>query len=57
MVGNFLVWSRVIADLIALLDIPSIMPGSDVVTQELLGWRPVHLGLIEDLDQGHYFNR
>ena len=22
---------------------------------ELLGWRPVQPGLIEDLDKGHYF--
>jgi nucleoside-diphosphate-sugar epimerase len=32
-------------------------PRSSVQTQELLGWRPVHLGLIADLEQGHYFNR
>jgi nucleoside-diphosphate-sugar epimerase len=41
---------------IAALDIPSILPGSSVQTQELLGWRPVHPGLIADLEQGHYFN-
>jgi len=41
---------------IAALDIPSIFPGSSVQTQELLGWRPVHPGLIADLEQGHYFN-
>jgi len=22
----------------------------------LLGWQPTHTGLIEDLDQGHYFD-
>lgn len=36
---------------IAALDIPR----SSVQTQELLGWRPVHPGLISDLEQGHYF--
>jgi nucleoside-diphosphate-sugar epimerase len=40
---------------IAALDIPSILPGSGVQTQELLGWKPVHPGLITDLEQGHYF--
>ncbi len=30
-------------------------PTSSARTQELLGWRPTHPGLIEDLDQGHYF--
>jgi len=24
-------------------------------TRELLGWEPTHQGLVEDLDQGHYF--
>jgi len=32
------------------------MPASSTITRELLGWTPVHPGLIEDLDQGHYFN-
>ncbi|MFB5189094.1 SDR family oxidoreductase [Alicyclobacillus fastidiosus] len=41
---------------IAALDIPSILPGSSVETQKLLGWRPVHSGLVADLEQGHYFN-
>jgi nucleoside-diphosphate-sugar epimerase len=31
-------------------------PTSSTLTQELLGWHPTHPGLIEDLDQGHYFN-
>jgi len=31
-------------------------PTSSAMTQELLGWRPVHPGLIDDLDKGHYFN-
>lgn len=30
-------------------------PRSSAQTQELLGWRPVHPGLLEDLEQGHYF--
>jgi nucleoside-diphosphate-sugar epimerase len=30
-------------------------PASSVLTRELLGWQPAHPGLIEDLDQGHYF--
>ena len=25
------------------------------VTQELLGWKPAHPGLIEDIEQGRYF--
>lgn len=40
---------------IAALDIPSVMPGATAQTRELLGWEPVHPGLIEDLEQGHYF--
>ncbi|MFJ7589092.1 hypothetical protein ACIQZO_17275 [Streptomyces sp. NPDC097617] len=30
-------------------------PASSTLTRELLGWRPVRPGLIEDLDKGHYF--
>jgi nucleoside-diphosphate-sugar epimerase len=30
-------------------------PTSSARTQQLLGWEPVHPGLIADLDQGHYF--
>jgi hypothetical protein len=30
------------------------MPASSTMTQELLGWRPIHSGLIEDIEQGHY---
>jgi nucleoside-diphosphate-sugar epimerase len=30
-------------------------PVSSALTQELLGWKPTHPGLIEDLDEGHYF--
>jgi nucleoside-diphosphate-sugar epimerase len=28
---------------------------SSVRTRSELGWRPTHPGLIEDLDEGHYF--
>jgi len=30
-------------------------PASSALTRELLGWQPTHRGLIDDLDQGHYF--
>jgi hypothetical protein len=30
-------------------------PVSSELTRELVGWQPTHPGLIEDLDQGHYF--
>jgi nucleoside-diphosphate-sugar epimerase len=32
------------------------MPASSAITQHLLGWRPAHPGLIEDIEQGHYFS-
>ena len=32
------------------------LPASSTVTRELLGWRPTRLGLLEDLEQGHYFD-
>jgi nucleoside-diphosphate-sugar epimerase len=32
-------------------------PASSELTRELLGWQPAEVGLIEDLGQGHYFNR
>lgn len=38
------------------LDISSAIPGNAAQTKELLGWKPVYPGLIEDLEQGHYFN-
>jgi len=28
---------------------------TSTITRELLGWEPVHPGLIEDLEAGHYF--
>jgi hypothetical protein len=31
------------------------VPASSVETQKVLSWKPVHPGLIADLDQGHYF--
>jgi nucleoside-diphosphate-sugar epimerase len=31
------------------------MPASSAITQELLGWKPTHPGLIEDIEEGHYF--
>jgi nucleoside-diphosphate-sugar epimerase len=31
------------------------MPASSAITQELMGWKPTHPGLIEDIQQGHYF--
>ena len=31
------------------------MPASSSITQDLLHWKPTHPGLIEDIDQGHYF--
>lgn len=32
-------------------------PASNALTRELLGWAPTHPGLIENLDQGHYFDQ
>jgi nucleoside-diphosphate-sugar epimerase len=31
------------------------MPASSAITRELLGWKPTHPGLLEDIGQGHYF--
>jgi nucleoside-diphosphate-sugar epimerase len=31
-------------------------PASSTLTRELLGWQPTQPGLIQDLDQGHYFH-
>jgi nucleoside-diphosphate-sugar epimerase len=33
------------------------VPASSALTRELLGWTPVHSGLIADLDEGHYFRQ
>lgn len=30
-------------------------PASSALTQQRLGWKPTHAGLVEDLEQGHYF--
>jgi nucleoside-diphosphate-sugar epimerase len=30
-------------------------PASSALTRDLLGWRPTGPGLIDDLEQGHYF--
>ncbi len=31
-------------------------PASSALTRELLGWQPTHAGLIDDLEEGHYFD-
>jgi nucleoside-diphosphate-sugar epimerase len=32
------------------------VPASSALTREQMGWQPTHPGLIDDLDQGHYFH-
>ena len=32
------------------------VPASSALTRELVGWQPTHPGLLDDLDQGHYFD-
>jgi nucleoside-diphosphate-sugar epimerase len=32
-------------------------PASSTLTRNLLGWQPTHPGLIDDLDEGHYFQQ
>jgi nucleoside-diphosphate-sugar epimerase len=34
----------------------SDMPASSAITRQLLGWTPTHPGLLDDIDQGHYFD-
>ena len=34
---------------------PLDLPASNAVTRQALGWKPVQRGLLEDLDNGHYF--
>jgi nucleoside-diphosphate-sugar epimerase len=31
-------------------------PASSALTRRLLGWQPTELGLLDDLDEGHYFD-
>ena len=31
------------------------MPASSTITQQLLNWTPTHPGLLDDIEQGHYF--
>lgn len=33
------------------------IPASSALTRQLLGWQPTGPGLLEDLDQGHYFKQ
>lgn len=35
--------------------VPLDNPASSALTQKQFGWHPTHPGLIEDLDEGHYF--
>jgi len=32
-------------------------PASSTLTRERMGWQPTHPGLIDDLEQGHYFHK
>jgi nucleoside-diphosphate-sugar epimerase len=32
------------------------VPASSILTGQLLGWQPTHVGLLADLEQGHYFH-
>jgi nucleoside-diphosphate-sugar epimerase len=33
------------------------MPASNAITREVLGWEPMHPGLLADVDEGHYFDQ
>jgi nucleoside-diphosphate-sugar epimerase len=33
------------------------LPASSTLTQKRLGWRPERPGLVEDLEEGHYFTK
>jgi nucleoside-diphosphate-sugar epimerase len=33
------------------------VPASSALTRQLLGWEPTHPGLLDDLNQGHYFQK
>ena len=37
--------------------LPVDCPASSMLTQQLLGWTPTQPMLLDDLDQGHYFNQ
>jgi nucleoside-diphosphate-sugar epimerase len=30
-------------------------PSSSTITRQLLGWEPTHAGILDDIDEGHYF--
>jgi hypothetical protein len=30
-------------------------PASSALTRQVIGWQPTHAGLLDDLDEGHYF--
>ncbi|MHB9295717.1 hypothetical protein PilKf_01465 [Pillotina sp. SPG140] len=40
---------------LATIDITSAISGNAEQTKEILGWNPIHPGLIADMEQGHYF--
>jgi nucleoside-diphosphate-sugar epimerase len=32
-------------------------PASSTLTREMTGWQPIQIGLIDDLNEGHYFQK